>query len=199
VKKVVLGIILLISFVVTSYATESNRKVFSIKNPQEKALVIKVGEQSFTVNASYASSFPDSVLLPFGLKKSQTKNDFFTTLTMGMRYFLENYKIGEIDKKTIMVWMGADSKDFPFLYKINVNSLKMINNRDFGSKDLMAFEEGMVYPLKVILEKGIFIDLHSEKKDEKMTKEYKSFLKSFEFPGLSEAMIENFYAHKKFK
>ena len=149
----------------------------------------------------FSDRFSDDVLFVAEVPKSSTENEYFKKTTMIYRWFLKNYKMGSINKKNISLLLANDMENYPYLYKMSVNNLKLLNNRDFGSKDLMAFDdnEGMVYPLKVILRKGKFINNNDSKADNSIKKKYSSFLKSYDISPLIEGAVEAWYEKKKMK
>lgn len=136
------------------------------------------------------------LLIPSRLSKSKKK--FFTSLTTSVRWILKNYKFGKVSSKMVIFLLEGDKEKYPF-FEISKNNLSLLDNRDFGAKDMTAFNDngGFVYPLKLILRRGKFISGGNE--DINLKKDYSKFLEKFNISPLIEGTIEAWYKKKKMK
>jgi hypothetical protein len=132
---------------------------------------------------------------------SKSENQYFDILNTFISIFLENYKMGKISKKNIIILVQSDLDSYPYEFKISVNNLKLLDNRDFGRNDfdLADSRKKGLYPIKYILQKGKFIDLKSSTYLKDVTKRYRKFLTKYEFPGILEGMVEFAYQKNKIK
>lgn len=129
---------------------------------------------------------------------SKSEKAFFTTMTIGIKWFLKNYMVGKIPQKMIIFGLDGDSRKYP-MFEISKNNLRLLDNRDFGAKDILAFNDngGLVYPLKLILRRGNFTD--RGRKLANVKKRYSKFLETFDISPLIEGMVESWYEKKKTK
>jgi len=129
--------------------------------------------------------------------KSKNKKEYFKALTISIRWFLKNWKIGKLKYKFVAFVLQGDFKKYPYLFVISSNNLRLLDNRDFGDKDLLAFNKSLVYPLKLILRRGKFIS--EGKENIAIKKDYSKFLEKFDISPLIEGVIEAWYKKKKIK
>jgi hypothetical protein len=206
IKKI--GISLVVTFVsmmmlssISVFASQDNKRIeWNINKSQgdekNSLSVVLPRDQVLKVQVFFSKHSPDSVILVANVKKLPSENEYFDAVTLVMRYFLKTYKIGKIEKREVVLLLNLNNDQLP-LYHIATNQLKLLNNRDFGSKDMLAFEKSVVYPLKTILKRGKFT---KEQKDEKsLTKRYQKFLDNYKMPGIIEGTIEAWFAKKKLK
>jgi hypothetical protein len=164
-----------------------------------KDFIIKFPEGNLEASLIFHDSMPNSAILMFDFsKKSQSEKEYFEKLTFTYRWFLKSCKIGESEKKNLIFIFKEDN--YHYAFKVSVNNLKLLNNRDFGVKDMTAFNDngGMVYPVKIILKKGKFLEIGSFTHNKKITSRYSDFLNDYSI-AMSETAIESFYKHKKMK
>jgi hypothetical protein len=195
---------ILIIFVLLSINIQANDELKrDVLDINEKMFIIKFPEGNLdTYFRFFNDMFPDSavVIFDFG-KKSKTKKEYFEKLTFTYRWFLKNHKIGKAKRKNLVFIFKETEKKYLYAFKLSINNLKLLNNRDFGVKDFTSFNDGkgMVYPLKMILRKGKFIKLdNSADYDKSFTDKYNKFLDNYSI-SMSETAIESFFKHKKIK
>lgn len=201
-KKLILVMLLFLGVNVFADGIDDlKRSVLEItKNTKSIPIIFPEGKLDVQVFTSLEST-PDSLVILPSVKKSNSEKEYFTTLTIVYRWFLKNYKIGKLDKKNVVFLLESDMENYPYLFKLSVNNLKLLNNRDFGEKDLLAFNDkgGMVYPIKMILKRGKFIKTGSFSDEQKVKNRYHSFLNDFSISPLIEGTIEGWYEKKKTK
>ncbi len=187
---------------VTTYAEtkdESTRKTLNLDgNNKELSLASPFGLIQATLY--FSDQTPTTAMLFTSLKESKTEDDYFKAITAFYMYFLRNYQIGNSIRKDFSLILMSDKDTFPYEFTISVNNLRLLNNRDFGTKDMVSYDNGgMVYPLKEILKKGRFIGSQNSNENQKLKIKYIEFLSGFKYPGITESMIESFYKNKKQK
>lgn len=196
-KKLII-IISCFLFVITSTYAKDSRKIFN-SNGSDQKISMKIGDRELVVDSIYSVNFPDSVVLPTILRKSNDQKMYFQTMTEFMELFLRSYKIGKIDKRYILVLPWNDKESYP-AFKIAVNDLKLVNNRDFGAKDMQAFESGVVYPVKEVLKNGKFINIADGIESTVFKNQYQGYLiNTYDSPSIIESAVEAFYANRKTK
>ena len=196
-KKVILVIFVFLCMNVQAN-DEMERKTLNLTK-NTKDFIIKFPDGNLKTYFLYNDRLPNSSLLSFDFsKKSQSEKEYFEKLTYTYRWFLKNWKIGKSEKKNLIFFFKENNYKYGF--KMSVNNLKLLNNRDFGVKDLSSFNDngGMVYPLKTILKKGKFIGgpLLDYKKE--FTNRYRDFLNDYSI-SMTETAIESFFKNKKKK
>ena len=196
-KKIILAIFVFLSINIQA-SDEIERKTLNLTKNTD--FIIKFPEGNLKTSVGFHDKIPDSAILLFDFaKKSQSEKEYFEKLTFTYRWFLKSCKIGKSEKKNLTFIFNEDNYNYTF--KISVNNLKLLNNRDFGVKDLTAFDngKGMVYPLKTILKRGKFFEIGSSLDYKKeFTNRYKSFLNDYSI-SMSETMIESFFKNQKIK
>lgn len=214
--KKIFTFVLLLVFSTTMYAkgkSDITRNELNITQKIEKVLEKDPDDKSKFVPVKFpdgnilnmwmffSDRFDDDVVFVAEISKSHSEREYFTKISMIYKWFLKNYKIGSIHKKNLSLFLVNDRKDYSYFYRMSVNNLKLLNNRDFGSKDLALFDDngGMVYPIKVILRKGKFIKVSDKKSDVGVKKRYSTFLIKYDISPLIEPLIESFYEKKKTK
>ena len=197
-KKVILVIFVFLCMNVQAN-DEMERKTLNLTK-NTKDFIIKFPEGNLRTSLLFNDGPLDSSILSFDFsKKSQSEKEYFEKLTYTYRWFLKNWKIGKSEKKNLIFFFKENNYKYGF--KMNVNNLKLLNNRDFGVKDLtIAFSDndGMLYPLKTILKKGKFIGGPSLDYKEEFTNRYRDFLNDY-IILMSETVIETHYNNKKKK
>jgi len=192
-KKVLL-VVMAFLFVNVQAGDELVRKFLEVKESEDfVALPLKFYEQD--VEFKYlVSGNKERFFIVMPSRKSKSEKDYFTTMTVGIRWILKNYKVGKIPQHEIIFVLDGDPA-----FAISKNNLRLLDNRDFGPKDLMSFDDngGLVYPIKLILRRGEF---RGEGKDlENMKKRYSKFLETFDISPLIEGAVESWYEKKKTK
>lgn len=179
---------------------EIERKTLNLTK-STKDFIIKFPEGNLKTSVMFHDIMPNSAIIMFNWsKKSQSEKEYFEKLTFAYRWFLKSYKIGKSEKKNLTFIFNEDN--YKYAFKLSVNNLKLLNNRDFGVKDLtpaLGGSGGMVYPLKTILKRGKFLELEASLNYQKeFTNRYSTFLNDYSI-SMSETLIESSYKHKKIK
>jgi len=208
-KKLLFILFLTISGLAVADTGDFIRKNLNISEKDENSpnkdlrqIPVELGDgNSIPLTLYFSDSHTDSAILVFEIRKSKSEIDHFTAMTFVVKWFLKNYKIESVHKKNITFWHLNDKDKYSFMYKLSTNNFKLLNNRDFGVKDFTSFNEngGLVYPLKVILRKGKFININGSQADENIKKRYSKFLTTFDISPLIEGAVEGMYEKKKMK
>ena len=196
-KKLVF-ILLTFVFINSAYADiEIHRKDLELSNKTKSVPVVFFYRQKVDIQVLYANDSTIGFVLN-GSTKAKSEKEYFTNLTTFIRWFLKNYRVKKIKQKYIAFVLNSDFNNYP-VFQISTNNLRLLDNRDFADKDLMAFNKkgGLVYPLKVILRRGDFIKNGDKIKTTK--KHYDIFLNKFDISPLIEGTIEAWYKNKKIK
>lgn len=190
-------LIVLVFLLMNAYAgNELTRKFLKVKTSEDYvSLPIRFYDQN--VKFQYlVSSNKEMLFILIPTRKSKSEKDYFTSLTVSIRWFLKNYKVSKIPQKDISFVLDGNTKDYQYAFVISKDNLRL-DNRDFGSKDLVAFNDkgGLVYPIKLILRRGEFMGKGKNLKSIK--KQYSKFLETFDISPLIEGAVESWYKKKK--
>ena len=199
-KKVLL-VVLAFLFVNVQAGDELTRKFLEVKETGKfEKLSLQFQNRSIEWFIKTSQETKDIYIVPHA-NPSKSENQYFDILNTCISIFLENYKMGKISKKNIIMLVQSDLDSYPYEFKISVNNLKLLDNRDFARNDFDSADsrEKGLYPIKYILQKGKFVDLKSSTYLEDVTKRYKKFLTKYEFPGILEGMVEFAYQKNKTK
>ncbi len=199
-------LILVMAFSITANAyNEKERTVLNLYT-KDADLSALVQNTEIEIMIRYLERLPETALIILQLKKSETKADYFRRITMSARFFIENYKIGKSTSKNVLIASWTDNNFTPEAsgVMISVNNLKLLNNRTFGTDDMAQDAKSKVlYPIKEILRRGKIVNYNGCDKclveNKSLTNEYHAFLNDFQFPGIIESMVENYYKSKKEK
>jgi len=182
---------------------ELNLTASKLANDPLRRISVKYGNgQEIMLPVYYHENNSDSVILIIDIDSSQSESKYFEAITYVIKSFLKNYKIESVNKKYIVFWLPNNQEKYTHRYKVSVNNLKLLNNRDFGVKDFSSFnaKEGIIfYPLKVILRKGTFISHDGSSTNEAIKERYSDFLKNYDISPIIEGSIEAWYEKIKTK
>jgi len=195
--------IILVIFVFLCMNVQANDEIKrTTLNIEERTFAIKFSDTEIGTRIFFTKQEPENAIIQFLDIEVKTEKKVFAKICFLFQNFVQNYKIGETNKKKNLVFFTSDiNEKFPYAFYISFNNLKLLNNRDFGAttKEWKSFDNGgMVYPIRTIIKKGKFKIAGSSKNTDEVKQRFQEFLKDYSF-GLYETTIESSYLEMKKK